>query len=530
MGDVEKLAQEMLRDAVAENPVMGTYLGLHEHDHLLPELSLAQVTRESDRAKTFLGRLREIRPGPEERVDWLVLEQSLELQILHYDEIRMWRTSPAGSATLGGSLFPLLTREFAPLEARIESAVGRLRTGPAMLERSKERLQAPVRIRVESALMGAAGLPRLFQTVAAEAAKTPLKEEAADAAAKATEEVAGYSEWMRSLLPKCEERFWIGEELFTKLLFRRGIQVSPEAMVLFGKLQLAELKKKARELTGTPFDQDYLPATKYLKDARPKSFDEALGAYRASVSEARDFVARERVAPVPEGERCDVMRTPDYLMPLIPFAAYFSPARYDPVQHGIYIVTDAGESSLDRHDDASIINTSVHEAYPGHHLQLCWAHRHESTARLFAHATEMVEGWAHYCEEMMASRGFHASKELELTRVLDLIWRADRVIIDVLLHNGKLSYDQAVDLLVRDTGMERKAAESEVRRYASSPGQPLSYLHGKEEIKKLRKEWEGRLGERFDEYRFHEAILKAGSLPLNIMREELKIVLGGPAP
>ncbi|HLF06366.1 MAG TPA: hypothetical protein VI893_04215, partial [Thermoplasmata archaeon] len=100
MGDVEKLAQEMLRDAVAENPVMGTYLGLHEHDHLLPELSLAQVTRESDRAKTFLGRLREIRPGPEERVDWLVLEQSLELQILHYDEIRMWRTSPAGSATL----------------------------------------------------------------------------------------------------------------------------------------------------------------------------------------------------------------------------------------------------------------------------------------------------------------------------------------------------------------------------------------------------------------------------------------------
>jgi uncharacterized protein (DUF885 family) len=522
MGRVEELAREMLAFALGENPLLGTHLGLHEHDHRLPELSLAQVKRESEHAHEFLSRLREINPAKEERVDWMVLEQSLELQILHSDEIRLWRTSPVGASTLGGSLFPLLTRDFAPLERRMESVVARLRGCAAMLERSKERVEAPVRIRVESALMGAGGMPRLLKSVEEEGAKTSLKEEAADAAAKAVEEVARYTEWMKSLLPNCEERFWIGEELLTKLLFRRGIQVSPEAMVLFGKLQLAELKKRARELTGTPFDQDYLPATKHLKETLPKSFDDALDLYRRSVSEAREFVMRERVAPLPEGEKCDVVSTPEYMKPLVPFAAYFSPARYDPVQQGIYIVTDAGPASLERHDLASIVNTSVHEAYPGHHLQLCWAHRNASTARIFAHATEMVEGWAHYCEEMMAARGFHASKELELTRVLDLIWRADRVIIDVLLHNGKLSYDQAVDLLVRDTGMERKAAESEVRRYASSPGQPLSYLYGKEEIKKMRKEWEERLGAGFDEFRFHEAILKAGSLPLSIMRVALE--------
>ena len=125
----------------------------------------------------------------------------------------------------------------------------------------------------------------------------------------------------------------------------------------------------------------------------------------------------------------------------MPFAAYFSPARFDADQRGIYVVTPAVDddpNAMREHYWASISNTSIHEAYPGHHLQLAVASQHPSLTRMLTDAPEFVEGWGMYCEQMMREEGFDAGPAFRLAMYTDAIWRACRIILDVRMHRGEL--------------------------------------------------------------------------------------------
>ena len=119
---------------------------------------------------------------------------------------------------------------------------------------------------------------------------------------------------------------------------------------------------------------------------------------------------------------------------------------------------------------------------------------------------------------MMKEQGFHDDSEHRLIMVNDLLWRTTRIILDVRLHRGEMSVEEAVDFLVEQVGMGRSAATAEVRRYTMTPTYPLSYLLGKHLIVQLRRELEERLGDRFDLRRFHDAMLYAGNLPWKFMR------------
>jgi uncharacterized protein (DUF885 family) len=163
----------------------------------------------------------------------------------------------------------------------------------------------------------------------------------------------------------------------------------------------------------------------------------------------------------------------------------------------------------------------VHEAYPGHHLQLCHAGRAGSRLRQLADSSLFAEGWALYCEELMHELGYYLDPVTRVFQLRDLLWRACRVVIDVGLHTGKLTFMQAVDYLVEEAMLERLNAVMEVKRYTLMPTQPMSYLIGKLQILALRDEARKRLGDRFDLARFHTALLAGGTLPPALVREEL---------
>ena len=131
------------------------------------------------------------------------------------------------------------------------------------------------------------------------------------------------------------------------------------------------------------------------------------------------------------------------------------------------------------HNYASISNTSIHEAYPGHHLQLDIARRNRSLTRLLADAPEFVEGWGMYSELMMREQGFDAGPRFRLVMHTDAIWRACRIILDVRMHRGELTVDEATDFLVEHTRFERPNAAAEVEWYTYRPTYPLSYLLGR---------------------------------------------------
>ena len=166
---------------------------------------------------------------------------------------------------------------------------------------------------------------------------------------------------------------------------------------------------------------------------------------------------------------------------------------------GVYVVTpsvDDDAGAMLEHNWASIVNTSVHEAYPGHHLQLSAALSTPTPARLLVEAPEFVEGWGMYCEQMMLEQGFEDTPERRVIVATDAIWRAARIILDIRLHRGEISVDEAIDFLVEHTGFERPVARAEVYRYTQTPGYNLSYLLGKVLLLRLRADEQERLGQR----------------------------------
>ena len=214
----------------------------------------------------------------------------------------------------------------------------------------------------------------------------------------------------------------------------------------------------------------------------------------------------------------------DYLRNVIPFAAYFDPPKFDSRPSGIYIVTasvDNDPNAMREHNYSSISNTSIHEAYPGHHLQLSVAGRHPSLTRLMVEAPEFVEGWAMYCELMMREQGFDTAPKHRVMMHTDAVWRACRIILDVKLQRAEITVDKAVDFLVEQTGFERPQAAAEVNWYTYRPTYPLSYLLGRQLLLRLRADEQQRLGSSFSLKAFHDAMLNAGSLPVSFQRRLL---------
>ena len=234
------------------------------------------------------------------------------------------------------------------------------------------------------------------------------------------------------------------------------------------------------------------------------------------------------LATFPPHDTLRVVETPEYLRPTHPFAAYYEPARFDPEPTGTYIVTPPETPAMMReHSYASISNTSVHEAYPGHHLQLSCAIENPSLVRLLGDsAAEFAEGWAFYSERLMKQLGFDDTPAHRYIQHTDAIWRACRIILDIRLHRGEIGFDDAVDFLVERTGFERPAAIAEVKRYTSSPTYQLSYLYGREMIDRLRGRVERRMGPAFSLRFFHDTLLYGGTIPVSFASRLFEAKLG----
>jgi uncharacterized protein (DUF885 family) len=158
--------------------------------------------------------------------------------------------------------------------------------------------------------------------------------------------------------------------------------------------------------------------------------------------------------------------------------------------------------------------TVVHEAYPGHHVQISYAASVKSPVKKFIESELMNEGWAVYCEEMMMETGFISEPKEILFKLKNQLWRACRVVIDIQLHTGKISFDDAVNMLVNTVKMDRVNAEIEVKRYTLNPGQPLTYSIGKQEILRIREQVQKKLGKRYRLKDFHNQFLSYGSIPV----------------
>jgi len=524
----DRIIDRWFHDQVAMHPEVGTFFGLHDHDGELSPGGRDAVDEEVAFFRRTIDELSVIDPGeltPERGLDRDLAIHQARLGIFWQSEYRPWAGSTEAAGHIGAALFPLFTRDFAPLPERIASIASRLEATPRYLRESRERVTAPVRQWTEIDIQSTEMLPGFLDTILA-ASRSETDDEAGTRRLEAAVEQARaalgeHLDWLRAdVLPRANADWAAGPERFEEMIRLRELGADGDEILAVGE-DLLVSEKAARDAVATEIDPTRSPeeVADLVKDDHAATFAESLQEYRAAMEAARAFVVEHEIATPPVEDHLNVIETPAFIRHLIPFAAYYEPARFDPSPVGTYIVTPPSSPDMMReHNRSSISNTSVHEAYPGHHLQLSAAITNPSLVRLFSGAPEFAEGWAFYCERMMKEAGFDATPKGWYIVHTDAIWRATRIILDVSLHRGLVGFDDAVDRLVAETGFERPAALVEVKRYTSTPTYQLSYLFGRHMIEKLKSDVQAREGREFSARQFHDTLLYGGTMPVSYAR------------
>jgi uncharacterized protein (DUF885 family) len=323
-------------------------------------------------------------------------------------------------------------------------------------------------------------------------------------------------------LGESDAPFAIGRDAFDTILHERHLlDIGSDDLAGMGREAVASstarLDELAREIEP---GRDWRGILERLRDEHPPA-DGLRDAYASAMDEAREFVRDRDLVSLPPSESLEVIDTPVFLRTLLPYAAYDPPGPFEARQVGLFYVTpvDPGipaarrEEALRGHWTHNIRIISLHEGYPGHHLQLTRANGVARTARRLCANNLLIEGWALYCEEMMREAGFYGEPETLLSQEKATLWRAARVVADVGLQCGVMTSEEAVSFMVEEAALERPNAIAEVTRYAGDPTQPSSYFLGKRAITDLARRYQLRRGPAFDRKEFHDRLLDCGSMP-----------------
>jgi uncharacterized protein (DUF885 family) len=427
----------------------------------------------------------------------------------------------------------LMTRPFAPLDERKEAVLARMMAIPDYLSAAQVNLtKIPEPFIGLASDVAGTGPEFVDGTMQSLRASFPGEAERIEEAARRAR--MGFAQYQDFLEHEARKHvggtFAIGERWMNFKLEREHLlTMNCTALAEFGRDHVertrGQLEQEAKKIDPGKSWRD-LVADARSRHPEPGKLREA---YVAECARARKFIEDKRLVPIPAG-RLEVMDTPVFERTMIPYAEYIQPGAFDEDPIGYFHVTpvdlsrkkEEQEEQIRGHNYVALSITAVHEAWPGHHLQLAHAVNAGSRLRRLADSPVFAEGWALYCEELMAEQGFYLEPLARLYQLKDLLWRACRVVIDVGLHTGTMTAPQAVDYLVEQAMLERVNAETEVRRYTTAPTQPMSYLVGKHLLLEIRNEVKSRLGKKFNLYEFHKALLNCGTVPPALARMELE--------
>ncbi|GAC1457367.1 MAG: hypothetical protein NVSMB8_04980 [Candidatus Limnocylindrales bacterium] len=527
-------AREFVEERYALDPTAATIAGLHQHDGRLADLGadgFAAREVHTDRALAAFGAIRASDLAPAERTDLALI--LAELRGEHaLRPVARWRRQPSvySDAIIRGAYYALL-RVGDDREARLLALAERLEQAPAALEAGITNLDGaltpPVYVVVagETATAGATFVRAVLPSLAPEG--TPSKRALTGAGKRAGDALDRYAAWLRDdLMRRARGSFAIGRDMFDALLRDREL-IGHDAVSLkrWGEDLYRETEGRLAAAARDLGDTDWRASVARLRDDHPAEED-LVATYRSEMERSREATIAAGIVTLSDGESLVVEAMPDFARPTLPYAAYVQPAPFSSERVGRFWVTlpDAAEPAAIRrerltgHPRKGIPVIACHEGYPGHHVQLSIAANTASAARKAFRSNVLIEGWGLYVEELMTDLGYLDDPETRLLRLKDLLWRAARVIVDVGLCTGELSFEQAVAFLVDGPKLERPNAVAECRRYTLNPLQPSAYALGRAAILDLR----GRAARAgIDQRAFHDRLLAAGSLPPVLAATEL---------
>jgi uncharacterized protein (DUF885 family) len=523
-----------LREA---HPTYATLDGLHTHDDLLEDFSAHAMEGEAHALSGYLRRLDEISPEgltSVERLEHRMLTSHIRGRMLELETVRTWERNPQcygdilASSLAGQALFT-----YASPEERARRVMSKLRQTPRLIQAARDNIKEPpgifVKVGIET-LRGALKfvdheLPRAFSTVD----DMHLLGDLADAQTEASQALGAYIEHLETEVgPRARATFRLGREKFeAKLRHEEGITVPVERLLSIAERELHDTQEAFRSLAGRLDGSDPLKAWAQTKSEHPGP-GELIGAGRQQLDELATFLERANIITIPAAESITVAPTPDFYR--WSFASMWTPGPFEtkPTRAYYYLTdvdpawpADRQQEHLRDYNHPTLWSISIHEVYPGHFVQYQHLRRVESKVRksiLFAPAS-FVEGWAHYCEQMMVEAGFGRDNyRVKLGQLAEAMIRLARVIVGIRLHTEDMSVEQGMRFFRDEAFMEESSARREAERGAFDPTY-LVYAAGRLMLLKLRADYKQQEGKSFSLRTFHDTLLGNGSAPFWLHRQ-----------
>jgi uncharacterized protein (DUF885 family) len=535
-------------------PTVGTLTGYHQYDTQLEDYSHKKFDAWIADLVYFQRRIESVpAAGLDEttRGDREMVLGHVQSTLLTLDTIRTWERNPdMYSGGISNAAFSLMERKFAPPDERLRSLIAREKLMPSRLDQARVNLKNPPRVSTEIAIEQLPGIISFFEKdvpSAFTAAKDPaLKAEFAQTNAAVIAALKSYLDWLKSdLLPKSNGDFRIGAQNFSKKLqYDEMVDIPLDKLLEIGFADLHKNQQRFNQLAKElEPGKDPRTVLEQLGSDHPAP-DKLLDTFRATFDSLISFIKTHQILTIPSDVRPILEETPPF-MRATTFASMDTPGPYEKHATEAYFNVTLPEKSLTPKEvegfmhsfnKGTIVSTAVHEAYPGHYVQFLWVPQAPSRVRKLLGASTNVEGWAHYCEQMMLDAGYgqpgtgakdeREAKFLRLGQLQDALLRNARFIVGIQMHTGKMTIDEAIDFFQKEGYQSKESALVETKRGTGDPTY-LYYTLGKLEILKLREDMKAKEGSAFSLEKFHDDFLRQGFPPIKIVREAM---LGDHSP
>jgi uncharacterized protein (DUF885 family) len=532
---LHKLADDYYNWRNENYPVRSSDAGLHTWDNALTDYSVAKIVARAEHVRKLLDQVRAIKSETwpkDNRIDAILFRAQLENVDFGNRVLKFEETNPLIYVEeCSNGIFSLLKKEYDTAANRAHSAAARFRAMPALLAQAEKNLRSPVKLYAQLAIQSARHIDPLFVESTAPLAKDLSDadraefEKARDVALAA---VHAFASTLEKKLGQMVDFAPMGETNYNYYL--KHVLLLPLDAVQVEMLGRAELARyRALEaLLPDPSMADPDPARAKSIPPDQQSF---LQAYESREQEIINFLKSHQLITLPDYlGPFEIRQLPEAFKPTSPGGFMNPPGVYDKDPTGFYFIPTYDPQSKNFYIRAAIEDPRPilgHEGIPGHFLQLSIANHLSDEIRRQNDNGVFVEGWALYGEEMLMRTGFYPEGSAAQAQILRLSrYRAARIGVDVNLHTGKWSFEEAVKYFMEAGGLDREAAEGEAAGAATAPTQKIWYITGKWQIMNLLGKYKDKMGASFRLGQFHDDLIKNGSMPLSIVEW---ILLDDPA-
>jgi uncharacterized protein (DUF885 family) len=507
-------------------PVRSSEAALHTWDDRLTDYSPNKIAERAQHVHALLEKVRAMNTDSwpkDERIDWILFRAQLENVEFADRVLKFTFTNPQlYTAECTNAIFSLLKKEYDTPRKRALAATARLKQMPALLKQGLSNLQKPVKLYSQLAIKSARSIDPLLNNslMALDVDLSPNEHEelvkARDAALVA---LHSYADELEKRVPKMVDFKAMGEanyNYYLKHILLLPLNASEVEMI--GRAELVRYRA-LEALLPDPKLAD--PDPKRAPNVPPdqKSF---LKAYESRETEMIDFLKEHNLVTLPGYlGPFQIRQLPEAFKPTSPGGFMNPPGVYDKDPTGFFFIPTYNPESKNFYIRAAIEDPRPilgHEGIPGHFLQLSIANHLSDEIRRQHEDTVFIEGWALYCEEMLSRTGLYPNNSPAQGQILRLSrYRAARIGVDVNLHTGRWTFEQAVKYFMDAGGLDREAAEGEAAGAASSPTQKISYITGKWQIMNLLGRYKDKQANNFRLGQFHDDLIKNGSLPISVV-------------